>query len=184
MVTATREYLDLVAQPQRELRRRLLRGEPPAANDLVGREYRGTNMPATSRLLGIRRFIKGFEHAEEGTVTGYNRRVRGGDLSTPWTASTWHGKQRFGYFTVTPVDPVAPDNRYLNALLLDYGSGLNAPADPTAVLRDYLVRTQSGPLLGHAFLALGHLRIPVGYFVLEPMSTLASLSGSKPPRTQ
>ena len=170
MVNATREYLDLVAQPQRELRRCMLRGEPPVANDLVGREYRGTNMPATSRLLGIRRFIKGFEHAEDATVTGYNRRVRGGDLSTPWTATTWRGKQRFGYFTVTPVDPLARDNRYLNALLLDYGSGLNPPRDPTAVLRDYLVRTQSGLLLGHAFLALGHLRIPVGYFVLEPIS--------------
>jgi len=126
-------------------------------------------MPATSRLLGIRRFIKGFEHAENRTVIGYNRRVRGGNLSTPWTASTWHGKQRFGYFTVTRVEPEAPDNRYLNALLLDYGSELNPPRDPTAVLRDYLVRTQSGLLLGHAFVALGHRRIPIGYFVLEPM---------------
>jgi hypothetical protein len=169
MVTATKEYLDLVAQPLQELRRCMLRGELPAVNDLVGREYRGTNMPATSRLLGIRRFIKGFERAEDGTVTGYNRRVRGGNLSTPWTATTWRGQQRFGYFTVTPVDPVARDNRYLNALLLDYGSGLNSPRDPTAVLRDYLVRTPSGLLLGHAFLALGRLRIPVGYFVLEPL---------------
>lgn len=169
MVTATREYLDLVAQPQHELRRGMLRGEPPAANDLVGREYRGTNTPATSRLLGIRRFIKGFEHAEDDTVTGYNRRVRGGNLSAPWTASSWHGKERFGYFTVTPVESVARDNRYLNALLLDYGSGLNTPRDPTALLRDYLVRTPSGLLLGHAFLALGHRRIPVGHFVLEPI---------------
>ena len=144
-------------------------GEPPLADDLVGREYRGTNMPATSRLLGIRRFIKGFEHAEDGTVSGYNRRVRGGNLAAPWTASSWRGKERFGYFTVTPVDPLVRDNRYLNALLLDYGSGLNEPRDPTAILRDYLVRTQSGLLLGHAFFALGPLRIPVGYFVLEPM---------------
>lgn len=169
MVTASIEYLDLVAQPLRELRRCMLRGEPPAANELVGREYRGTNMPATSRLLGIRRFIKGFEHPEDAPVIGYNRRVRGGNLSTPWTASTWRNAERFGYFTVTPVDPAARDNRYLNALLLDYGSGLNPPRDPTAVLRDYLVRTQSGLLLGHAFLALGNLRIPVGYFALEPM---------------
>lgn len=169
MVTATRDYLELVAQPQRELRRCMLRGEPPAASDLAGGEYRGTNTPATSRLLGIRRFIKGFEHREDGTVAGYNRRVRGGDLSAPWTASNWHGKQRFGYFTVTPVQSEARDNRYLNALLLDYGSGLNTPRDPAALLRDYLVRTQSGLLLGHAFLALGHRRIPVGYFVLEPM---------------
>jgi hypothetical protein len=169
MVTASKEYLDLVAQPLRELRRCMLRGEQPTASDLVGREYRGTNVPATARLLGIRRFIKGFELAENAAVTGYNRRVRGGDLSTPWTATTWRGQQRFGYFSVTPVDPLARDNRYLNALLLDYGSGLNARRDPTAVLRDYLVRTPSGLLVGHAFLALGRLRFPVGYFVLEAM---------------
>ncbi|HSF98537.1 MAG TPA: hypothetical protein VLA55_07570, partial [Ornithinibacter sp.] len=153
MVIPSRQYLDLVAQPQSELRRCMLRGTPPVAADLTGREYRGTNTAATSRLLGIRRFIKGFEHVEEDTVTGYNRHVRGGNLSTPWTASTWYGKTRFGYFTVTPVDPLAHDNRYLNALLLDYGSGLNPPRDPTALLRDYLVRTESGLLLGHAFLA-------------------------------
>jgi hypothetical protein len=184
MVTPTPEYLDLVGQPQRELRRCMLRGEPPAVDDLLGREYRGTNIPATSRLLGIRRFIKGFEHGDDGTVVGYNRRVRGGNLSMPWTASTWHGKQRFGYFTVTPVDPEAHDNRYLNALLLDYGRGLNSPRDPTGVLRDYLVRTQSGPLLGHAFLALGYLRIPVGYFVLEPVRTTAPTDGGQPPPAQ
>lgn len=169
MVTPTRQYLDLVSQPQRELRRCMLNGTPPVAADLIGREYRGTNVPATSRLLGIRRFIKGFERAQDDTVTGYNRRVRGSSLATPWAASTWRGEPRFGYFTVAPVDPLARDNRYLNALLLDYGSGQNEPRDPTALLRDYLVRTQFGPLLGHAFLALGHLRIPVGYFVLEPL---------------
>lgn len=169
MVTPSQEYLDLVGRPVRELHQCMLRGMPPVTSDLVGREYRGTNVPATSRLLGIRRFIKGFELAENAAVTGYNRRVRGGDLATPWTATTWRGRQRFGYFAVTPVDPAARDNRYLNALLLDYGSGLNARRDPTAMLRDYLVRTPSGLLLGHAFLALGALRIPVGYFVLEAL---------------
>ncbi len=135
MVAPTAEYLALVAQPQRDLRRFMLGGKPPVADELIRREYRGTNMPATS----------------------------------PWTASNWRGKPRFGYFTVTPVDPLARDNRYPNALLLDYGSELNEPRDPTAILRDYLVRTESGPLLGHAFFAIGPLRIPVGFFALEPM---------------
>ena len=170
MMAPTAEYLALVAQPQRDLRRRMLNGKPPVADDLIGREYRGTNMPATtSRVLGIRRFIKGFDQTDDGTVIGYNRRVRGDDLATAWTASAWKGKPRFGYFTVTPVDPLARDNRYLNALLLDYGTGLNGPRDPTAILRDYLVQTESGLLLGHAFFAIGPLRIPVGFFALEPL---------------
>jgi uncharacterized protein YjiS (DUF1127 family) len=41
--------------------------------------------------------------------------------------------------------------------------------DPTALLRDYLVRLPSGLLLGHAFFALGDRRVPVGYFALEPL---------------
>ena len=181
MVTPTPEYLELVAQPQRALHRSMLRGTCPHPDDLVGREFRGTNTPAASRLLGIRRFVKGFELGEDGAVIGYNRRVRGTDLTSPWVASTWHGRPRFGYFTVTPVDPVALDNRYLDALLLDYGSGLNEPHDPTAVLRDYLVRTGSGLLLGHAFLALGRLRVPVGYFVLEPLQASGAADDVGPP---
>ena len=169
MVTASRDYLELVGAPQRELVRAMRRGEPPVAAELAGREYRGTNISATSRPLGIRRFIKGFELSGDGTVTGYNRRVRGSDLSAPWTPTTWRGRERFGWFSVSPVDPEARDNRYLNALLLDYGSGLNQPHDPTAVLRDYLVRTPSGVLLGHAFVAAGPLRLPAGFFALEPL---------------
>ena len=67
------------------------------------------------------------------------------------------------------MDAAARDNRYLNALLLDYGSGLNPPRDPTAVLRDYLVRTDGELLLGRAYLALGRARVGIGYFALEPI---------------
>jgi hypothetical protein len=170
MVTlASADYVDLIRQSQRELHRRMVRGRAPTPGELAGAEYRGTNMPSSSRALGLRRFIKGFEQRDEGTVIGYNRRVRGGDLSTPWTPSQWRGRDRFGYYSVTPVDAAARDNRYLNALLLDYGSGLNAARDPTAVLRDYLVRTESGLLLGRAFVAIGRARIPIGYFALEPL---------------
>jgi hypothetical protein len=170
MVTvASTAYLDLVHQSQRELHRRMVRGTRPTPGELAGCEYRGTNAPAAARLIGLRRFIKGFEARPDGTVIGYNRHVRGGNLGTPWTPSPWQGKDQFGYYSVTPVDAGARDNRYLNALLLDYGSGLNPPRDPTAVLRDYLVRTDAGLLLGRAYVALGRVRVAIGYFVLEPL---------------
>jgi hypothetical protein len=170
MVTAASSvYLDLVRQSQRELHRRMLRGTRLCPDELAGREYRGTNMPAASRAIGLRRFIKGFEFRDDAAVVGYNRHVRGGDLSTPWTPSPWQGKDRFGYYRVTPVDASTRDNRYLDALLLDYGSGLNPPRDPTAVLRDYLVRTDADLLLGRAYVALGRARIAIGYFALEPL---------------
>lgn len=165
---ASAEYLDLVGQSQRELHRRMLRGTQPVPDELVGTEYRGTNMPASSRVLGLRRFIKGFE-VRDGAVIGYNRHVRGGKLDAPWTPSLWQGKDRFGYYGVAPVDAAERDNRYLNALLLDYGSGLNPRRDVTAVLRDYLVRTDEGLLLGRAYVAFGRVRIPIGYFALEPL---------------
>lgn len=169
MVNPSEEFLDLVRQRPRDLHRHMLRGAVPATADLVGREFRGANVSATARLLGIRRFIKGFETSGEDTVVGYNRRVRGADLSTPWVPSPWRGADRFGYFTVSVVDPEHHDNRHLNALLLDYGAGLNPPRDPASLLRDYLVRTPTGVLLGQALLAAGRARVPVGYFVLEPL---------------
>jgi hypothetical protein len=71
---------------------------------------------------------------------------------------------------VAPVDPAARDNRYLQALLLDYGAGGNAWYDPSRPIRDYLVQVDENLLLGRAFLALGPLRASARtYFVLEPL---------------
>lgn len=169
MGNPSKHYLDLVHQHPRELRQHMAKGTAPTTADLSGREFRGANIGTASRVLGIRRFIKGFETSADGTVVGYNRRVRGADLGAPWDPSPWRGADRFGFFTVSRVDPQGRDNRYPHALLLDYGAGLNRPGDPTSLLRDYLVRTPSGVMLGHALLAAGPARLPVGYFVLEPL---------------
>ena len=60
------DYLTLVHTPTSKLRALMQRGDTPDAAALVGWEWRGTNMPATSGLLGLRRFIKGFEPTGEG----------------------------------------------------------------------------------------------------------------------
>lgn len=165
--TASAEYLDFVADPP-ALRRIMHSGEAPKPDDLVGAEFRGTNLGPAARLLGIRRFVKGFERTGQGAVLGYNRRVRGADLRTPWQPSRFRGAERFGFFTVTEVDPEAVDNRYLNALLLDYGAGPNPPRDVSRLLRDYIVTVPGTALiLGHAFAALGRRRVSLGYFLLE-----------------
>lgn len=168
-MSASAPYLDLVGHSPRELRAVMLRGTRPDLDELAGREFRGTNVPATSRLLGIRRFVKGFERRADGSTSGYNRRVRGGDLSTPWTPATWRGKERFGYFAVTAVDAAARDNAYLNGVLLDYGRGGNPPRDPSRLLRDYLVQAGQDLFVGAAYAAVGRRRLLVGYFVLEPL---------------
>jgi hypothetical protein len=170
-------YLEIVRAPGDELRRILANGETPDAANLVGWEYRGTNVPATTALLGIRRFVKGFDRADgtgqpgDESVVGYNISVVGSDLATPWTTREQRdGRTRFGHFTVAAVDPEGPDNRHLNALFLDYGAVPEPEHGVAGRIRDYIVRVQPGSddlLLGRAFLAFGSRRVPVGWFVLE-----------------
>jgi hypothetical protein len=172
--TPSADYLALVATPTRSLAAVMRRGETPDVASLVGREFRGTNVPATSRLLGIRRFIKGFTATDDGAVEGYNVSVAGADLATPWTERQQRdGRREWAPFTVERVDPTAIDNRYLHALLIDYSQPAVPERGIVGHLRDYLVRVVPGSddlLLGHAFLAAGRVRVPVGWFVLEPLA--------------
>ena len=62
----------------------------------------------------------------------------------------------------------AADARYPKALLLDYSLGGNGLFGPP--LRDYVVQIYPDDpdlLLGKAYVALGPLRVPVGFFVLK-----------------
>ena len=166
-------YLDVVRTPTRTLSKMLVRGEQPDPTALGGWEYRGVNMPATSRLLGLRRFIKGFTTDDAGRVHGYNKLVRGHDLAALWTVRPQRdGREAYAPFAVAPVDPEAIDNRYLNALLLDYSAVPDPEPGVAGRLRDYLVRvipSSDDLLLGRAFIALGSRRVPVGWFALERM---------------
>jgi hypothetical protein len=163
------DYLALVATPPTGLTAVMRRGDTPDVDALAGWEWRGTNLPATSRLLGLRRFIKGF--GTGAPLEGYNVSVVGADLSAPWTPRLQRdGRREWARFSVAPVDPAARDNQYLHALLIDYAAvAVPEPGIPGR-LRDYLVRVVPGSdelLLGHAFLAVGGFRIPVGWFALE-----------------
>jgi hypothetical protein len=175
------EYLALVSTPPSKLAAVARRGDTPDVGALRGWEWRGTNVPATSRLLGLRRFIKGFVPGDGGRVEGYNVSVAGADLCSPWTERRQRdGRRDWARFTVAPADPEAVDNRYLHALLLDYG-GVTTPEPGIAGrIRDYLVRVVPGSdelLLGHAFLAVGRARIAVGWFALERLAPLSAPVG-------
>ncbi len=148
-----------------------LRGSTPSLAGLAGWEFRGLNTPPWFRLLGIKKFIKGF-WAEGGRTWGYNCPVEQNATTAPWVARPDDAHpRRFGFYTVTPVDATARDNRYLHALLLDYGQGRNPRLDPSAGLRDYLVQVDAGDpdvLLGKAYYAVGPLRLPTfSFFILE-----------------
>lgn len=163
---------DLAAAGSRRLQELLISGERPDPASLAGWEYRGLNMPATvPRLLGIRRFLKGFVGERDGRFIGYNKQVVGSRLEEPWTCRPQRdGREAYAYFVVHTVDPEAIDNRYPNAVLFDYGAAPEPEPGVAARLRDYVVRVTPGSdelLLGRAFLAAGRRRLPVGWFAIE-----------------
>lgn len=168
---ASARFLALGQMRRRALEQAFLRGSLPDLDALVGWEFRGMNTPPWARLLGIRKFLKGFYRAGDGTVMGYNCPVVQNRLDQPWIARPRdHAPRRFGFYRVSPVDATARDNAYLHAVLLDYGRGGNRLLDPSRGLRDYLVQVDPADpdvYLGKAYYALGPGRLAVSYFVLE-----------------
>ena len=108
------DYLALVRTPPSALISVIARGDTPAIDSLAGWEWRGTNMPDSARLLGLRRFIKGFVPGAPGSVEGYNVSVVGADLALPWNERLQRdGRREWAHFEVTAVDPTKKDNRYI-----------------------------------------------------------------------
>ncbi|MBK9031177.1 MAG: hypothetical protein IPL61_07545 [Myxococcales bacterium] len=149
-----------------------VRGVTPDLAGLAGWEFRGLNSPAHFKLLGIKKFVKGFWRDAAGATWGYNYPVEQNRIADGWYGlPSVTAPKRFGFYTVAPVDPTARDNRYLHALLLDYGRGGNPRFDASAGLRDYVVQVDAADpdlLLGKAYYALGPLRVPTAsFFILE-----------------
>ena len=167
----SRAQLALEQTPMWELEKVFQRGVQPRLEDLIGWEFRGVNhLPLNflpvANLVGIKKFLKGFFLAEDGRVMGYNSPVKNNALDGRWIVAP----KRFGFYEVAPVDPTAHDNKYLHAVLLNYGKGGNPALDPSQVLRDYVVQVDANNpdlLLGKAYGAFGPLRIPTNFFILE-----------------
>ena len=159
-----------------DLERTVVRGATPDVDALVGWEFRGINAtppgaPPIARLAGIQKFVKGMFRAADGRAMGYNSPVVQNALDGRWhTRPSDESPRRFGFYELTPVDPTSRNNHYLHAILIDYGKGGNARWDVTSGLRDYLVQVDANNpdlFLGKAYAALGPVRLPLGFFVLE-----------------
>ena len=157
-------FAELAASPTAELERRLRAGNAPDLAALRDTEWRGWNVSNMTEVLRIRKFIKGFFSTP---LEGYNKPARQNGWDGPWEAVGG----RFGFYTLAPVVPGTSDSLYPNAALLDYGaSPRNASYRVERVLRDYIVLPDPGQpdlLLGKAYIALGGLRVPAGFFILH-----------------
>ena len=152
--------------------------QAPPMQSLVAFEWRGYNTSWQPRLLGIQKFIKGFFQVG-GQAEGYNIPVAQNGPGGPWLHQpTTENPKRYAFYRVTQVKRASRDNSYPEAILLDYGASTrNAESPPIAkLLRDYLVQPDpANPdlLLGKAYLALGPLRIPSNFFILERLRPTA-----------
>jgi len=173
MNSAHLTYDRLCHMDTRELRAVLAQGTTPDPDALAGWEFRGYNVAPMSEVLRIRKFKKGF-YRDEGTpemLRGYNVKVKQNGYQNPWVPIMRDGEPvRHALFGVYPPRAGSRDAAHMNALLIDYSQGQHAPWDPSRVLRDYLVQVApENPdlYLGTAYLALGMLRVPAGFFVAE-----------------
>lgn len=166
-------YEAVCAMPPAQLNQLVWDGATPELDSLAGWEFRGFNVAPVTALLGIRKFKKGFfrDPSQPELLQGYNVKVEQNGLLNPWVDKLRHGEPvRHALYQVYRVRSDERDNLYPNALMLNYGLGPNPPLDPSRVLRDYLVQVhKDNPdlLLGKAYTALGPLRLPSGFFVLE-----------------
>lgn len=168
---ASSEFRKMGSRSRSELEAIIQHGEAPEATSMVGWEYRGMNTGPLVKYVGLQKFIKGFFNQPDATIMGYNIAVRQNGVGAPWVSKSINAAPgKFGFYRVCKVDITSMDNRYVNAILLDYSKGRNGAFNIIGLLRDYLVRIERGSddlLLGKAYLAIGRKRVMLGYFVLE-----------------
>lgn len=168
-------WLDILTNVSGATREAIMReGVAPKFDDLAGWEFGGGNAVPLFRLIGIRKFVKGFYEGPpraakgpEPFIQGYNIDVKNNGDDEPHVFK--HGPpKRYGFYRVHRVVEGARDSKYPNALLLDYGLGGNGLFGPP--LRDYLVQVYPDDpdlLLGKAYLNILGARIPTNFFVLK-----------------
>jgi hypothetical protein len=165
-------FADLAHASPSRLEALLRAGAAPPPETIAGVEWRGLNTGLPPRLLGLQKFIKGF-FRDAGGVAGYNIPVAQNGVAAPWLPlPSAEAPRRYAFYTVAPVNPASTDRLYPSALLLNYGLGRPSPGSPfiARLLRDYLLAPDpANPdlLLGKAYFALGPLRLPSNFFILE-----------------
>lgn len=167
------KYEELCQKSERELEEIFKQGKTPEFKNLLGYEFRGFNVPVITKILGFQKFKKGFflapgQRADGNEIMGFNVLID--QKKEGWVAlPSEDNPKRYGFYRVYKVNPSERDNKYPQALLLNYGISRNG-IHPARLLRDYLVQPDpENPdlYLGKAYFALGPFRLFPSFFVLE-----------------
>jgi choline dehydrogenase-like flavoprotein len=162
----------MAAADKRTLDRIMMEGTAPLIEDVLGYEFRGWNLQEATKLLGTRKFKKGFfGDPGKGYAWGYNVPVKQNAKDEPWISEpSDDDPKRYFFFKVFPAS-AADDPKYPNSLVVDYRKWdeyffLN----PVRFTVDYLVYPNPSNhdlILGISYLEAGPVRPFLGYFILE-----------------
>jgi choline dehydrogenase-like flavoprotein len=149
-------------------------GSTPRIDDVVGYEYRGFNLQPATKIIGTRKFKKGFYAAYPGAnhAWGYNMPIVQNLKDEPWVAvPNEENPRRYFFFKILPAGAPGYDRRYAHTLIVDYskwdGYFLLNPARYTV---DYLVYPDPENrdlMVGRSDFVMGPIRFFMGYFILE-----------------
>lgn len=166
-----------------ELEKIMKNGTCPRLESLVGWEFNGYNTPYFTKILGIKKFKKGFiKHPKKDVrdrLLGYNVKIEQNRIEDGWIEKRCvNDPIRFGWYHVYPARKDPMYNTYKNSLLINYNCKRNFALDPTKMLRDYIVQVSPSNediLLGRAFLAMPlKSSISVSYFILEKSNEVSA----------
>ena len=164
-----RTLKDLAKLSNGELEEIFRNGKAPNPEKLVGWEFRGYNVPFFTKILGIKKFKKGF-YKRNDEYWGYNIQIYQAPIDEPWRCKPVdHNPRRMGFFSVKEVTPDGPENKEPDALIFNYGDGKNWPWEGS-FLRDYLKQVDPNNYdlyLGKAYTAVGRARIAPSFFIVE-----------------
>jgi hypothetical protein len=169
MAKEKRTLQDLAKLSTQELEDLFQRGRTPDPQKLVDWEFKGYNVPFFAKLLGIKKFKKGFYKKGE-ECWGYNIPIYQNGVAEPWRCKPVdHNPKRFGFYSVKVATPDGPENMEPGALILNYGDGKNLLWEGS-FLRDYVKQVDPDNedlFLGKAYTALGKARLAPSFFIIE-----------------
>ena len=179
----------LTAMSPAQLEVVLAAGTAPSFSSIVGHEFRGWNVfgdvvaKGVGAVMGIQRFAKGWFRRDGADVAveingapfieGYNVKIARGEKTDPWTAIPDDDHPtRHGFFKVFRAgEGEGRLGRHPQALLLDYSLGIpKAGLLGGGGLKDFVVQVDANNpdlLLGKAYMTVGPLTNPAGFFVIE-----------------